>query len=351
MIRFNCDYSEGAHPRILEALVRTNMEQTSGYGEDVYCVQAAEVIRTLCKKGDAEVHFLVGGTQANLTVISSILRPHQAVLCVEEGHINVHETGAIEACGHKVMAISGKNGKITAEQIQEEYTKHWSDSSHEHMTQPKLVYISNPTELGTMYSKAELEAIRNVCDECGLYLFLDGARLGYGLMAEGNDLTLEVLAENCDVFYIGGTKVGALFGEAVVICNKALQEDFRYLIKQKGGMLAKGRLLGLQFLELLKDGLYFEIAEHAIRMAMILKKGLQKEGYTFFIDSVTNQQFVIVPNEKLEQLKEKYVYTYQQRYDETASVIRLCTSWATKEEDVYRLLEDMRQEDKRCVKN
>ena len=240
------------------------------------------------------------------------------------------------------MAISGKDGKITAEQIKKVYTEHWSDSSHEHMTQPKLVYISNPTELGTMYSKAELEAIRSVCNECGLYLFLDGARLGYGLAAEKNDLTLEVLADNCDVFYIGGTKVGALFGEAVVICNRLLQEDFRYLIKQKGGMLAKGRLLGIQFLELLKDGLYFEIAEHAVKMAMILKKGLQEAGYHFFIDSVTNQQFVIVPDEKLEELKEKYAYTYQQRYDETSSVIRLCTSWATKEEDVYQLLEDMR---------
>ncbi len=342
MIRFNCDYNEGAHPRVLEALVKTNMEQTPGYGEDPYCEKAAKVIKDLCKKEDAAVHFLVGGTQANLTVISSILRPYQAVLCVEEGHINVHETGAIEACGHKVMTVSGKDGKIDAEQIKEVYTQHWSDSSHEHMTQPKLVYISNPTELGTMYSKAELEAIRNACNECGLYLFLDGARLGYGLMAEGNDLTLEVLAENCDVFYIGGTKVGALFGEAVVICNKAPQEDFRYLIKQKGGMLAKGRLLGIQFLELLKDGLYFEIAGHAIRMAMILKKGLEEAGYSFFIDSETNQQFVIVSDEKLEQLKEKYAYTYQQRYDATSSVIRLCTSWATKEEDVYQLLEDMR---------
>ena len=202
MIRFNCDYNEGAHPRILETLVKTNMEQTPGYGEDPYCEKAAKVIKNLCKREDAAVHFLVGGTQANLTVISSILRPYQAVLCVEEGHINVHETGAIEACGHKVMTVSGKDGKIDAEQIKEVYTQPWSDSSHEHMTQPKLVYISNPTELGTMYSKTELEAIRNACNECGLYLFLDGARLGYGLMAEGNDLTLEVLAENCDVFYI-----------------------------------------------------------------------------------------------------------------------------------------------------
>lgn len=342
MIRFNCDYHEGAHPRILDALVRTNMEQTVGYGEDAYCAEAAAKIKKLCKKEDAAVHFLVGGTQTNLTVISSVLRPHQAVLCVEEGHVNVHETGAIEACGHKVMTVKGKDGKLTAEQIREVYHSHWGDDSHEHMTQPKLVYISNPSELGTIYGKAELEAIRKVCDECHMYLFLDGARLGYGLMSEENDLSLEILADLCDVFYIGGTKVGALFGEAVVISNPALQEDFRYIIKQKGGMLAKGRLLGIQFLELFKDGLYFEISKHAIDMAMILKEGLKKEGYEFFIESSTNQQFVIVSDEKLETLKEKYAYCYQQRYDETRSVIRLCTSWATKEEHVYQLLEDMK---------
>lgn len=342
MIRFNCDYNEGAHPRIIEAFTRTNMEQTAGYGEDAYCAEAAEQIRRLCKKENAAVHFLVGGTQANLTVISSILRPHQAVVCVQEGHINVHETGAIEACGHKVMAITGTDGKLRAEQIREVYEKHWADDSHEHITQPKLVYISSPSELGTIYSKEELKAIRKVCDDCKMYLFLDGARLGYGLMSEENDLTLEDLADNCDVFYIGGTKVGALFGEAVVISNPDLQEDFRYIIKQKGGMLAKGRLLGIQFLELFKDGLYFEISAHAIQMAKILKEGLKELGYQFYIDSPTNQQFVIVGNKKLEQLKEKYAYTFQEAYDETSSVIRLCTSWATKEEDVRQLLADMR---------
>lgn len=341
MIRFSCDYHEGAHPRILDALVRTNMEQTDGYGEDAYCAEAAEKIKELCKKEDAAVHFLVGGTQTNLTVISSILRPHQAVVCVEEGHVNVHETGAIEACGHKVMTVAGTDGKLTAEQIREVYQAHWSNDSHEHMTQPKLVYLSNPTELGTIYTKEELTAIRSVCDACHMYLFVDGARLGYGLMAQGNDVSLDVLADLCDVFYIGGTKVGALFGEAVVICNPTLQEDFRYLIKQKGGMLAKGRLLGIQFLELFRDGLYFEISEHAIQMAMILKEGLQKMGYKFFIESPTNQQFVIVPDEKLEELKEKYTYCYQERYNEASSVVRFCTSWATKQDDVYQLLKDM----------
>ena len=342
MIRFNCDYLEGTHPRILAALTETNMIQTCGYGEDEYCEDAREAIKKVCKCEDAAVHFLVGGTQANLTIISSILRPHQAVLCVKEGHINAHETGAIEATGHKVMAIEGKEGKISAEQIRMQHKLHWEDGAHEHITQPKLVYISNPTELGTIYSKAELEAIRKACDDCNLYLYLDGARLGYGLASKENDLTIEDIAKNCDVFYIGGTKVGALFGEAVVITNKALQEDFRYIIKQKGGMLAKGRLLGIQFLELFKDGLYFEISEHAMKMAELLKKGLSELGYQFYADSPTNQQFVIVADEKLKQLDEKYSCEYQMRYDETHSVVRFCTSWATKEEHVLALIEDMK---------
>lgn len=342
MIRFNCDYNEGAHPRILDALVNTNMVQTVGYGEDEYCAAAREAIKKACGCEEAAVHFLVGGTQANLTVIISILRPHQAVLSVKEGHINVHETGAIEACGHKVMTIEGKDGKLTGDQIQEAYNQHWGDGAHEHMTQPKMVYISNPTELGTLYSKAEMEEISKACKECGLYLFLDGARLGYGLMSDGNDLTMENLAKLCDVFYIGGTKVGALFGEAVVITNKALQEDFRYIIKQKGGMLAKGRLLGIQFLELFKDGLYFDISKHAIDMAKLLKQGLLEIGYQFYVDSVTNQQFVIVPDKKLKELDGKYGYEYQMRYDENSSVVRFCTSWATKEENVLKLIEDMR---------
>lgn len=342
MIRFNCDYLEGAHPRILQALADTNMVQTAGYGEDEYCQAAREAIKKVCKCEDAQVHFLVGGTQANMTVISSILRPHQAVLCVKEGHINVHETGAIEATGHKVMAIEGKEGKLSANQIREQHRLHWEDGAHEHITQPKLVYISNPTELGTIYSKAELEEIRKACDECNLYLFLDGARLGYGLMSKKNDMTIEDIAKNCDVFYIGGTKVGAMFGEAVVITNKALQEDFRYIIKQKGGMLAKGRFLGIQFLELFKDGLYFEISAHAMKMAEMLKEGLEGLGYKFYANSPTNQQFVIVPDEKLKELEGKYSYEYQMRLDEANSVVRFCTSWATKEEHVRQLVEDMK---------
>jgi len=264
------------------------------------------------------------------------------VLSVKEGHINVHETGAIEATGHKDIAIEGKEGKISAEQIREQYRLHWEDGAHEHIVQPKMVYISNPTELGTIYSKAELEAIRKACDDCGFYLFLDGARLGYGLASKQNDLTMEDITRNCDVFYIGGTKVGALFGEAVVITNSALKQDFRYIIKQKGAMLAKGRLLGIQFLELFKDGLYFEISEHAMRMAELLKDGLSNLGYEFYANSPTNQQFVIVSDEKLKELDAKYSYEYQMRYDEKNSVVRFCTSWATKEENVRQLIEDMK---------
>ena len=341
MILFNSDYTEGAHPRLMERLMETNLEQTVGYGEDAYCEEAREAIRRVCEAPNADVHFLVGGTQTNFTVISLALRSYQGVICADTGHINVHETGAVEATGHKVLALPGTDGKITAEQVKEAYALHWSDESREHIVQPKMVYISHPTELGTLYTKTELQALHDVCKECGLYLFLDGARLGYGLMAPGTDVTLPDIAALCDVFYIGGTKVGALFGEAVVICNPELKNDFRYGIKQHGGMLAKGRLLGVQFLELFKDGLYFETAKHAIDMAMLLKNELTKKGYHFYMDSVTNQQFIIIDDKKLEEIRKKYGVTYQMRCDDTHSVIRLCTSWATREEDVKALLEDM----------
>lgn len=246
-ILFQCDYNEGAHPKVLERLVQTNMEQTPGYSEDKYCEEAREKIRKACGDDSLAVHFLVGGTQTNVTVINAALRKHQGVLCAVTGHINVHETGAVEACGHKVLGLESPDGKITAAQVAEAYEAHIHNDSFEHMVQPKMVYISNPTEVGTIYSKAELTALSETCHKYGLYLFLDGARLGYGLAAPDNDLTLPEIAALCDVFYIGGTKVGALFGEAVVIKNPELAQDFRYLIKQNGGMLAKGRLLGLQF--------------------------------------------------------------------------------------------------------
>ena len=333
MILFTSDYTEGAHPRIIEKLAETNMEQTVGYGEDPYCEEAREAIKKVCEAPEADVHFLVGGTQTNFTVISSILRPFQGVICADSGHINVHETGAVEATGHKVLALPSKEGKITGQQIKEYYDLHWSDESREHIVQPKMVYISHPTEVGTLYTKNWV-ATRTGTMRCS-------TRMGYGLMAPGTDVTLPDIAKCCDVFYIGGTKVGALFGEAVVITNPCLKQDFRYCIKQKGGMFAKGRLLGVQFLELFKNGLYFEISKHAIDMAMLLKDGLKEKGYEFFMDSNTNQQFIIVEDAKLQEIRQKYGVTYQERYDETHSVIRLCTSWATKEENVKAFLQDM----------
>ncbi len=342
MIRFNSDYTEGCHPAILEKLAETNMEQTAGYGTDEYCERAREIIKEACASPDADVHFLVGGTQTNVTVISAALKHYQGVITAVTGHINGHETGALEACGHKCLALDTPDGKLTAEQIAAYTDAHFADDSAEHTVQPKMVYISNPTEIGTIYKKAELEAIYQVCQERGLYLFLDGARLGYGLMCSENDLTLADIAANTDVFYIGGTKVGALFGEAVVITNKELKPDFRYNIKQRGGMLAKGRLLGIQFMTLFEENRYFEIAAHAARLAEKMKKELTEMEVPFYIDSPSNQQFPILPDSVLEQLKEKYSYTFQERMDETHCAVRFCTSWATKEEHVEMLLADIR---------
>lgn len=342
MIRFDCDYTEGAHPRILEKLSMTNYEQTIGYGEDDYCKEAKGIIKEKCGRYDIDVHFLVGGTQTNLTVIAAALRPHQGAIAASTGHINTHETGAIEATGHKVLPLNTSNGKLTAEQIQDACDSHFNDSSAEHMVQPKLVYISNPTEIGTIYSKAELTAISETCKKNKLILYMDGARLGYGLCAEDNDLDLKTIAKLCDVFYIGGTKIGALFGEAVVIANEALKEDFRYLIKQRGGMFAKGRLLGIQFSTLFEDDLYFKMSKHADKMAMLIKNALTEKGYPFLIESSTNQQFPIMPDAVLEKLSKNYVYSYWQRIDETHSAVRFCTSWATKEENVVKLVEDIK---------
>lgn len=341
MIRFNCDYSEGAHERILNKLMETNLEQTPGYGEDRYCEEAKDIIRKLCHREDAGVHFLVGGTQANTTVIAAALRPHQGVAGAVTAHVNVHETGAIEATGHKVLALPSEDGKITADQVEKLYLDHIQDESFEHMVKPGMVYISNPTELGTIYTRAELEGLYGVCQRYGMYLFVDGARLAYGLAARDNDVDLAVLASNCDVFYIGGTKVGALFGEAVVITNEGLKADFRYHIKQRGGMLAKGRLLGLQFGELLRDGLYMELGKHADRLADKIRKACREKGIPFLVDNTTNQVFPIMPDHVLEQWKDKYSYTFQGRVDDSRTAIRLCTSWATREEDVDALIRDL----------
>lgn len=343
MIRFNCDYTEGCHPAILEKLAETNMEQTIGYGMDEHCKYAAELIKGVCHAKDAEVHFLVGGTQTNVTVIAAALKHYQGVLTAATGHINVHETGALEACGHKCLTIASADGKLTAAQIADYVDGHFKDGSAEHTVQPKMVYISNPTELGTIYKKAELEEIYHVCRERKLYLFMDGARLGYGLMCRENDLTMADIAANTDVFYIGGTKVGALFGEAVVITNEELKTDFRYNIKQHGGMLAKGRLLGIQFEALFENNRYFEIAAHAARLAERIKDELTAQNIKFLLDSPTNQQFPILPDSVLAQLNTKYAFEFQGKADENHSIVRICTSWATKEENVDLLLSDIKK--------
>ncbi len=346
MIRFNCDYSEGAHPKVLQKLIETNMEQTAGYGVDPYCLKAAQLIKSKCSREDIDVHFLVGGTQTNLTVISAALRPHQGVISADTGHINTHETGAIEANGHKVLALPAVNGKLTAGAIQAYYKAHYNDETREHIVQPKLVYISNPTEIGTIYTKAELTAISEVCKKNDLFLFLDGARLGYALCAEDNDLDLPTIAGLCDAFYIGGTKLGALFGEAVVLCNDGIRKDFRYIIKQKGGMLAKGRLLGVQFAALFEEDLYFEVASHANKMALMIKEAFRRNGYSFLVESTTNQQFPIVPDHILMKLKENFEYSFWEKVNDNSSAVRFCTSWATDLEAVKLLVEEIDKQGK-----
>lgn len=338
MIQFQCDYNEGAHPLIMERLVSTNMEQTVGYGEDLYCEEARQLIKQACKCSSADVHFLVGGTQANTTVISHLLRPYQGVLAAVSGHINVHETGAIESTGHKVLALPTADGKITANQIEEAMQAHLQEDGPEHMVQPGMVYLSFPTEIGTIYSYEELKGIRRMCDKYSLPLFIDGARLGYGLCSPACDITLPQLVELVDVFYIGGTKVGALFGEAVVIINEALKKNFRYSIKQHGGMLAKGRLLGLQFSTLFTDNLYFDISQHAIDEAMRIKAALQTKGVDFLIDSPTNQQFPIFSKEQLATLTDDFMFSVWQQMEDGRIAVRICTSWATRRENVDSLI-------------
>ena len=343
MIQFQCDYSEGAHPKIMQRLMDTNMEQTVGYSEDPYCEHARTLIKAACQRPDADVHFLVGGTQSNTTVIAHILRPHQGAVAADSGHINVHETGAIENTGHKVLALPSVNGKLTAQQIADTFEAHINDCNFEHMVQPGMVYISFPTEVGTLYTHDELKDIYDVCQKYHKPLFIDGARLGYGLCSPECDITLPELAHLCDVFYIGGTKVGALFGEAIVITNPNLKQDFRYSIKQHGGMLAKGRLLGLQFETLFTDNLYYEISQNAIDQALRIKRALKEKGYPFFMESNTNQQFPIFPNDVLTQLEEHFQFSFWEKVDDTHAAVRICTSWATKKENVDLLIDEIKQ--------
>lgn len=337
MIRFDCDYLEGAHPRILDALVRTNFEQTPGYAVDHYCEQARALIKKECEAENADVHFIVGGTGTNTTVIAASLRPYQGVVCAVSGHINVHESGAIEGTGHKVIGLPSDDGKLEADIFEEYCRNYWADVTHDHMVQPKMLYISQPTENGTLYKADELKKLREICDKYSMYLYVDGARMGYGLMSEGNDVTLPLLSELCDVFYIGGTKVGALFGEALVIINDELKKDFRYMQKRQCGMFAKGRLFGLQFLEMFKDGLYYEMGRNGIEKAYRIRDAFANAGFSFLYESNTNQQFPVLPDTVLEILSDRFSWDYWCRVDENHSCVRFCASWATSDENVEAL--------------
>ncbi|MGN1098456.1 MAG: threonine aldolase family protein [Clostridia bacterium] len=337
MLYFESDYMEGAHPEVLRRLSETNMEHLSSYGNDKYCESAKEKIRAACRCPDAGIFFLAGGTQTNAVVIDSVLTSYQGVIAADTGHINGHEAGAVEFTGHKVMAIPNYSGKISAEDLANYLRDFWQDGNHEHMVFPGMVYISHPTEYGTLYTAEELRKIHEVCGEYKIPLFLDGARLGYGLAAD-TDVTLPLIAEYCDVFYIGGTKVGALCGEAVVF-TKNYPSHFLTTVKQHGALLAKGRLLGVQFDALFSDDLYFKISKNAIEKAMKLKKGLKEKGYEFYIDSLTNQQFIVLENGFMEKLKEKVRFGFWEKADENHTVVRFATSWATSDEDVTALLE------------
>lgn len=338
MQQFVSDYMEGATPEIIDALARTNMEKTAGYGLDPYCESARAKIREACAAPEAEVHFLVGGTQTNETVISSLLRPYQGVVATESAHINTHEAGAIEHGGHKVLVVAGRDGKLTAEALRDYVRLFRADANHEHEVEPGMVYVSQSTEYGTLYTLAELEGLRAACDELGLWLYIDGARLGYALTARGNDVTLADIARLADVFYIGGTKVGALFGEAVVFPKPGLVPHFYTITKIHGAMLAKGRILGVQFDTLFTDGLYTRIAKNANECADRIREALVARGYELFMPSTTNQVMVTVTPERARELAEHVEFGFMQALPDGREVIRFCTSWATRAGDVDELI-------------
>ncbi len=338
MLHFDCDYMEGAHPEILRRLAETNLEQTAGYGNDPYTERACQAVRQACGVSDARVFFLVGGTQTNATVINGLLAHHQGVLAAESGHINVHEAGAIEASGHKVLTLPSHQGKVDPEELRAYIDDFYRDDTYQHMVAPGMLYISHPTEYGTVYSRSELEQLSEICHRADIPLYIDGARMGYGLAAEGCDVTLEDVARLSDVFYIGGTKVGALFGEAVVVTNPTLLPHFFSLIKQHGALLAKGRLLGIQFETLFTDGLYFQLGRHAVGLALRLREAFRAKGYEVAMESPTNQQFFRLPNEVIDRLKQHATFEYWGPRGVHDSMVRFVTSWATREEDVEQLI-------------
>ena len=339
MLSFENDYSEGAHPKILQRFIETNMEQVPGYGNDPYCESAKAKIREACNCPEAEIFFLVGGTQTNAVVIDSMLQAYEGVVSAQTGHVNAHEAGAIEYTGHKVLSIPQYEGKMKASDLEAYLKTFWLDESHEHMVFPGMVYISHPTEYGTLYSKQELTDLSAVCRRYEIPLYLDGARLGYGLMSKSTDVTLPDIAELCDVFYIGGTKVGALCGEAVVFTKHNMPKYFVTHVKQHGALLAKGRLAGVQFDTLFTDNLYFEISRHAIEMAELLKQGLAEKGYTFHLDSPTNQQFIVLDDEQYNELQKQVRCCFWEKPDDTHTVVRFATSWATPKENIDKLME------------
>lgn len=338
MYSFTNDYSEGAHENILKALLESNLKQSAGYGLDEYCDKAKDILKNILKNDKVDIHFIPGGTQVNLICISAFLKQYEAAIAADTGHIAVHETGSIESCGHKVITANSNDGKLTVDKIEKILKIHID----EHMVKPKLVYISNSTEIGTIYKKQELIDLYTYCKEKNLLLFIDGARMGSAITSYESDLELSDLVNLCDAFYIGGTKNGALFGEALIICNESLKEDFRYNIKQKGALLAKGRLLGVQFIELFKDDLFFNLAKHANEMATLLQDALIEQNYKLLIKSPTNQIFPILPNSSIEKLRGKYSFNTFEEYDENNTIIRLVTSWATEKENVLEFISDLK---------
>lgn len=338
MIHFDTDYMEGAHPEIMRRLVETNLDQTTGYGTDPYTAKAKELIRKACGKPDAAVYFLVGGTQTNATVIDALLDKFEGVLAAETAHINVHEAGAIEASGHKVLTLPQHDGKVNKDDVEKYITDFYRDETYEHMVAPGMLYISHPTEFGTLYTLEELKGLKAVCQKAGIPLYMDGARLGYGLATDSTNVTLKDIAEICDVFYIGGTKVGALFGEAVVAADPNTLPHFFPIVKQHGALLAKGRLLGVQFEALFTNNMYLEIGRHAVRLAMKLKKAFLEKGYKIHIDSPTNQQFVCMHNTVIDRLSKYASFELWGPRGETETVVRFVTDWATSEKDVDKLI-------------
>jgi len=339
MLSFACDYTEGAHPEILRRICQTNLQQQPGYGSDEYCAAAKEKIKAACGCPNGQVFFLVGGTQTNQLVIRAMLQSYEGVISAQTGHINAHEAGAVEFTGHKVLSLPQHEGKLSSKDLRDYLKTFFADENREHMVFPGMVYISHPTEYGTLYTLQELTALSEVCRQYQLPLFMDGARLGYGLMSSGTDVTLQDIARLCDVFYIGGTKVGALCGEAVVFPQGNAPRHFFTSIKQSGALLAKGRLLGIQFETLFTDDLYFKISRHAIEMADQLRRGFREKGYKFYLETVTNQIFVILDNDALKRLEG--TYSFWERLEDSGTVVRFATSWATREEDVVAFLEKL----------